>query len=87
MRVMDILEKYNQENPPVPVSQTSQWESSEEYSFLVCMVMKWSGGKIQNERQANYVLIGIAVVMMIATFIILGVGFSGTTSVVPLSST
>lgn len=84
---MDILQKYNKQNPQTPVSQIFQGELSEECSFLACMVMKWSGGKIQNERQANFVLIVIAVVMMVATLIILGVGFGGTTPVMPPSST
>lgn len=84
---MDILEKYNQENPEASVLHTSPWEPREEYGFLACMVIKWSGGRIQNGRQANFVLIGIAVIMMVATFIILGAGFFGITPVVPPSST
>ena len=83
---MDILEKYDKENPEV-LRQDSPWELSEEYSFLVCMVIRLSGGRIQSPQQANYVLVGISVVMIIVTGIILITGFGGITPVVLPSST
>ena len=44
---MDILQKYNKENPEAP-SRSPEWDSSQEYSFLIRLIMRLSGGKIQS---------------------------------------
>lgn len=76
---MDILEQYEKENPEMS-SRTPQWKSSEEYSGLTRFVIRVSRGRIQNEKQANNVLIALAVCMFIVTFIIL---FGGKLSQTP----
>lgn len=70
---MDILEQYEKENPEVS-SRVPQWESSGEYSGLTHFVIRYSGGRIQNEKQINTVLLALAVCMFIIMIIVL---FSG----------
>ncbi|MEK7074358.1 MAG: hypothetical protein AAB968_01175 [Patescibacteria group bacterium] len=67
---MDILAQYEKENPE-PSSRAPQWEPSEEYGGLTRFVIRLSKGKIQNEKQANTVLLALAVCMFIITLIIL----------------
>lgn len=67
---MDILSQYEQENPEASKPQPA-WQSSGEYGFFIRLVMRLSGGKIQNETQANYVLfvfIAIAVIISLSLF-------------------
>lgn len=73
---MDILKKYEEENLEMS-SRVPQWEPSEEYSGLTRFVIRFSGGRIQNEKQANSVLLALAVCMFIITFIILFGGGEG----------
>ena len=67
---MDILEQYEKDLPQVS-RQVPQWESSGEYSGLIRLVMRFSGGRIQDERQANIVLVIVAVVIFIILLLIL----------------
>lgn len=46
-------------------------------SAMVKLVMKLSGGAIRDEKQANYVLMGIAVLFFIATFFVISGTFGG----------
>ena len=74
LKRMDILKQYNQQfpeaNKPAP-----QWQPSNEYGFLINLVMRLSGGKIQNKTQASYVLITVAALMLVVSlFIIFGGG-------------
>ncbi len=73
---MDILAQYEKENPE-PSSRTPQWEPSEEYGGLTRFVIRLSKGKIQNEKQANTVLLALAVCMFIIALIILFGGSGG----------
>jgi len=59
---MDILQQYEKDLPQVS-RQVPQWESSGEYGGLVRLVVRFSGGRIENERQANFVLIVTAVII------------------------
>ena len=63
---MDILKQYNQQfpeaNKPAP-----QWQPPEEYGAIVRLAIKLSGGRIRDEKQANAVLIAIAIVFFILT--------------------
>ena len=69
---MDILAQYEKENPESS-SRVPQWEPSEEYGALTRFVIRLSKGKIQNEKQANIVLILWAACMFaIAMIILLG---------------
>lgn len=67
---MDILESYEKQNPEAS-SRAPQWEPSEEYGGLTRFVIRVSRGRIQNEKQANTVLIALAVCMFIITIVIL----------------
>lgn len=70
---MDLLEQYKQQNPeafreqkPVPITDAY----GREYSGLVALVMRLSGGKIRDAKQANYILFGfIAITIIIALFL------------------
>jgi len=78
---MDILGAYEKQNPQ-PVQQALQRSQSSEYGFFIRLVMRLSGGRIENTRQASYVLLAIAGVIMVAAIsVFLGVfGFSSSTS-------
>ena len=69
---MDILQQYNKQfpeaNKPAP-----QWQPPEEYGAIVRLAIKLSGGRIRDEKQANAVLVGAIIVMIIIS---LGILFS-----------
>ena len=74
---MDILAQYEKENPSPKESQTETYtEQSGDYGPIVSFVMRISRGKIQNEPQANFVLLIAAISIMIISVLILV--FSGT---------
>jgi hypothetical protein len=56
---MDILGEYERQNPVAPVRSTS-FRSDSEYGFFIKLVMRLSGGKIENGRQASLVLLAVA---------------------------
>ena len=77
LKRMGILEQYEKQfpeaNKPAP-----QWQPASEYGFFVKLVMKLSGGRIRNERGANYVLLGVAgIIFFVAILIFI---FSGPSS-------
>ena len=82
---MDILKQYEKENPDT-VLQSSKWDISQEFqyeSFLVRLVVRLSGGRIRDIKQANYVLLGFAVIaILISIFIFFGIG-SGSQQFLP----
>lgn len=72
---MDILQKYDQENPHI-VNQTRIKNLSQgEYSFFMCMVVRLSGGKIQDARHINSILLGFAIFVFLLTTFILFLNF------------
>lgn len=79
---MDILQKYNEENQETP-QQTSQWESSDEYGMITRLVIRFFGGRIENEQQANFVLVIVAVIIFVISFFILTNPFGNTRPVPP----
>lgn len=82
---MDILKKYNEDTPTVR-PQVSQWQPPSEYGFFVRMVMRVSGGRIRELRQASYVLlIGAIVITIIAAVLFLGAGGRGLERVIPVN--
>jgi hypothetical protein len=72
---MDILQKYNEENPEI-LHQDSPCDPSGEYGALVCTVMRLSAGRIQNAKQADKVLFGIAIAVFILTFFVVAKNFN-----------
>lgn len=78
---MDILAQYEKENPKQEqASQNIYDDQSEDYGAIIHWVMKVSGGRIQDVRQANMVLIVAAVIMIIISlFLIFGTPWSTAT--------
>ena len=73
---MDILKQYEKENPtPNQALQDTYGNLSQDYGPIVSFVMRISKGKIQDEKQANKILIAIAIGIIIISVLI--VMFSG----------
>lgn len=75
---MDILEQYEKENSQTS-SQPAQWNVPQEFqdeSFLIQWVMRVSGRRIHDIKQANYVLLFVAGVIIVisSVFILFGSG-------------
>lgn len=66
---MDILGKYQQEHPDAS-PQKIEWGPSNDYGFFTRLVMKLSRGKIQDERQANFVLLAVVGIVFLITAVI-----------------
>ena len=77
LKRMGILERYEKQFPEAN-KPASQWQPSSEYGFWVRLVIKLSGGRIQDEAKANSVLvIAVVVMFVISFFMVFGVpGFS-----------
>lgn len=70
---MDLLEQYKQQNPQAFQEQKQSPpvdEYGREHGGMIRLAIRISGGRIQNTKQAHYVLLGVAVVAA-ATGIIL----------------
>lgn len=65
---MDILKQYEKENPEI--SHVSASQEFREESFLVPMVMRLSGGRIQDRRQISYILFGVIIFCLISAVFI-----------------
>ena len=80
IKPMGILERYEKQfpeaNKPAP-----QWQPSSEYGFFVKLVMKLSGGRIQDEAKANYVLLGAALLLVIIAILIFFFGSADSVSI------
>ena len=69
---MDILEQYEKQNPTQEQTPQNIYDNqSGDYGPIVSFVMRMSRGRIQNERQANTVLITAAVGIIIISILIL----------------
>ena len=60
---MDILKKYNEETVQAS-PQAPQWKLSGEYGAITNAVIRLSGGAVRDGKQASYVLLAIAVVII-----------------------
>lgn len=70
---MDILSQYKQEHPETSREQKQTPAADEygrEYSGMIAFVMRLSGGRIRDARQANYALLGTALVIALAAMTI-----------------
>lgn len=68
---MDILAQYEKENPtPEKSFKEINGESSDDYGYLINLLMRFSGGRIQNARQASFVLLTATGVIFGASIII-----------------
>lgn len=69
---MDILEQYNKNNQQVPVRQPSYRGAEQSEGFLIRTVIKLSGGKMQDRRQALVILLVLAgAVLLVAVILIM----------------
>ena len=69
---MDILEQYNKENPEISHWNPDEYTNSSD-SKIVQWLMRHSGGYIKNEQQANYIMIGFVILIILAfLFSVLG---------------
>ena len=69
---MDILKQYEKQFPEIKKA-APQWEEPAQYGFFIRLIMRLSGGRINNETQASYVLIAVAALMIVVSlFIIFG---------------
>ncbi|MBI3442239.1 MAG: hypothetical protein HY007_00495 [Candidatus Sungbacteria bacterium] len=78
---MDLLGEYEKQNPQ-PVRAAPQRRPYQEYGFFIRLVMRLSGGRIQNTRQASYILLAAAgIILLTAILVFLGAfGFSSSPS-------
>ena len=65
---MDLLEQYKQQNPEAfqekkPVQMTDAY--GREYSGMVRLAVRLSGGRIKDTRQANYALLGVTTIIAV----------------------
>lgn len=71
---MDLLSQYKQQNPEAFREQKSPSMTDmygREYSGMVRLVMRLSGGRIQTLKRAHYVLVGMAALFVLMAVIIL----------------
>ena len=70
---MDILGEYERQNLDAPTQTRRAVPYSQQYGFFIRLVMRLSGGRITDARQATYVLLGVAgVIFLISLFLLAG---------------
>lgn len=67
---MDILGAYEKQNLQQTIQPIAQRSYAPEYGFFIRLVMRLSGGKIENARQASYVLLAAAGVIIFLALIV-----------------
>ena len=80
---MDLLEQYNKDHPEALREQKPLYATDpygREYPAIVRMVMRLSGGRIKDARQANYALMVFAVLALFVSLFLFFGGGSGTFS-------
>lgn len=76
--LMDILEQYNQENPEQKQAPQGMYDDqSQDYGSIISFVLRVSRGRIQNERQANFILLIVTGIITVAAIIIFISGIAG----------
>lgn len=63
--MVDLLGQYGSEGGSSLSGMPPQWQPAQEGGFIVRLLEKLSGGRIRDARQANYVLVGIAVAVFL----------------------
>lgn len=71
---MDLLSQYKQDHPEAfqerkPAPMTDEYGRT--YTGMIALVMRLSGGRIKDARQASYMLFGMIGVFMLMTVIVL----------------
>lgn len=70
---MDLLSQYNKDNPETIQKQKRQPITDEygrTYTGMIAFVMRLSGGRIRDARQASYALLVIAIMIAVISFIL-----------------
>lgn len=70
---MDFLEQYKQQNPPAFQKRSSLLLTDDygrAYSGMITLAMRFSGGRIKNTKEASYVLLVFAGIIMLVSFAI-----------------
>ena len=69
---MDLLEQYKQQNPKA-FQEKKRAPMTDEYgrvyTGMIALVMRLSGGRIRDARQASYALLAVAVVLFLAALL------------------
>ncbi|MBI3421246.1 MAG: hypothetical protein HY006_04220 [Candidatus Sungbacteria bacterium] len=75
------MERTKNSAPPTGDKRATQQPQAPEYGFFIRLVMRLSGGRVQDSRRAIYILLGVAAVFMLASLLFLfGIpGFSAPT--------
>ncbi len=68
---MDILQQYEKNQPQAPIQQNARQNAPSSDGLLIRMVIKLSGGKIQNRKRALMILLGIAGVGLLAAVVLI----------------
>ena len=75
---MSILEQYEKQFG-TPAAPAPRYQASNEYGFLINLVMRLSGGRIKDATQASYMLLGFSVIIIIFSVVLfLNAGKSNT---------
>ncbi len=85
---MDLLEQYKQQNPEAFREKKSAPMADaygREYSWLVALGIRLSGGRIQNAKQASYALLAVAAVFVLASLLFF-TGIPGTSAPTQLNT-
>ncbi|MEK7099415.1 MAG: hypothetical protein AAB916_02765 [Patescibacteria group bacterium] len=66
---MDLLEQYKSDHPEA-FREKPREAIAVDQPLLIRLVMQWSGGMVRDVRQAQYVLLGVAAVAVLAAAIL-----------------
>lgn len=84
---MDILEKYKQESRGQDTEAKLQEYKVERYDpetpKIIQWVMKYSGGLVKDQKQANYVLIGFAGMVIVLSLFLISSSYGGRSLTLP----
>ncbi|MFZ3011485.1 MAG: hypothetical protein WA060_00585 [Minisyncoccia bacterium] len=78
--IVQALKEFEKQSEPAPSYEAVKFYKESTTPKIVELVMKWSGGAIKEQKQAEYVLLGF-VVMAMGISIYLVFGGSTTTSI------
>lgn len=66
---MDLLSQYKVQHPEA-FREKPKWKPPSEYGFFIRLVMRLSGGRIREARQASYVLLMVTLLIGALTVIV-----------------
>ena len=72
---MGLLENYKEQNPEA-FREKPKWSPPDDYGFFIRLVMRASGGRIQDVTTACYVLLGAAIFIMAVAAAVIFLNFN-----------